>query len=73
MIGDLKYEDISNYASQLQSSSNNIKGIVAKYPEIQNIKNFCNTLDSYIRFLLSTVSLYSDSERALSYIIEKNK
>ena len=71
MIGNLKYEEINNYISSLQSSSDKLKELLEKYPSLDKISNFCNSLDSYVRFLTLNVELYADSEKALSYITEK--
>ena len=75
MIGNLSYNDMLKLANELEKSSNNIKSLISEKQNnnINNIKKFCEELDSYVRFLTSTIQLYKDSDDALKLMIEKNK
>ena len=75
MIGNLSYNDMLKLANELEKSSNNIKSIISEKQNnnINNIKKFCEELDSYVRFLTSSIQLYKDSDDALKLMIEKNK
>lgn len=75
MIGSISYNEIITLAKGLQSSSANIKNIVSNSnaPELSDINGFCDSIDSYVRFLITYIELYQDSDQALKYMIEKNK
>ena len=75
MIGNLSYNDRLKLANELEKSSNNIKSLISEKQNnnINNIKRFCEELDSYVRFLTSSIQLYKDSDDALKLMIEKNK
>ena len=75
MIGNLSYNDMLKLANELEKSSNNIKSLISEKQNnnINNIKKFCEELDSYVRFLTSSIQLYKDSADALKLMIEKNK
>lgn len=75
MIGNLSYNDMLKLANELEKSSNNIKSLISEKQNnnINNIKRFCEELDSYVRFLTSSIQLYKDSDDALKLMIEKNK
>ena len=75
MIGNLSYHDMLKLANELEKSSNNIKSLISEKQNnnINNIKKFCEELDSYVRFLTSSIQLYKDSDDALKLMIEKNK
>ena len=75
MTGNLSYNDMLKLANELEKSSNNIKSLISEKQNnnINNIKKFCEELDSYVRFLTSSIQLYKDSDDALKLMIEKNK
>lgn len=75
MIGNLSYNDMLKLANELEKSSNNIKSLISEKQDnnTNNIKKFCEELDSYVRFLTSSIQLYKDSDDALKLMIEKNK
>ena len=75
MICNLSYNDMLKLANELEKSSNNIKSLISEKQnnKINNIKKFCEELDSYVRFLTSSIQLYKDSDDALKLMIEKNK
>lgn len=74
MIGSLKYDELVSISSQLLASSEKIRNIVTKYGEdLNEIVDFCNTIDIYSKFINTNVELYKSSDKALKTIIEKNK
>lgn len=75
MIGSLSYEEMSNLANSLATSSSKIREVIGKYnsDKLNKIIDFCDTIDAYARFLTSYVELYQDSDEALKFMIEKNK
>lgn len=74
MLGSLSYEEILDLSNRISTSSTNIRNIVEKYGnELAEVINFCDSLDSYSKFIDSNVSLNKDADTALEYMIEKNK
>ena len=73
MIGKLSYSDMLKLANELERLSNYIKSLIDEKQNYNIIKKFCEELDSYIRFLTSSIQLYKDSDDALKLMIEKNK
>lgn len=75
MIGNLSYDEMLHLARQLENSSFNIKEVMKKYnsDQVSEIYDFCDSVDSYSRFLTTYVELYQDSDEALKFMIEKNK
>ena len=74
MLGSLKYEELLERAKSIAISSNNIRTIVERYGEsMEEVIKFCDCLDSYSKFIDSSVSLNKDADQALVFMIEKNK
>lgn len=74
MLGSLSYEELMNYAKSIETSSDSIRNIVSKYGEdLADVINFCDSLDSYVKYIESSITLNKDADKALEYIIEKNK
>ncbi len=75
MIGSLTYEEMLKLSEDLAKSSESIRSIINKYDSdsIKNVVGFCDSIDSYSRFLNSSVELFKDSDEALKVMIEKNK
>lgn len=75
MIGSLSYEDMAKLATGLMNSAQNIREVVGKYnsDKLNRVLEFCDAIESYARFLNSSVQLYHDSDEALKTMIEKNK
>lgn len=75
MIGLLTYEEIADLTNSIAKSSNNIREIINKYNSdcLFQINGFCDSVDAYTRFLTTNIELYQDSEKALKFMIEKNK
>lgn len=74
MLGSLNYDELLELSKSLSDSSKNIRTIVEKYgDDLINVIEFCDYIDSYSKFIDSSVSLNKDADYALQYIIEKNK
>ncbi len=75
MIGSISYDDMLKFAASLENSSKNIRQVIEKYTseKVTRVGEFCDCIDTYIRFINSYIQLYKDSDEALKYIIEKNK
>lgn len=75
MIGEMTYEEMLEAANSLASSSGSIREIIGKSnsEKLDGVLEFCDTIDSYSRFLYSSIELYKDSDDALKIMIEKNK
>jgi uncharacterized protein YukE len=74
MIGDMTYEEMKKSAKELSSSSQIIRTIADKYEsDLGSVLDFCNSIDSYSKFLETSVQLYQDSDEALQTMIQKNK
>ncbi len=74
MIGEMTYEEMEQAYKSLAKSSQIIREIIDKYhPNIDQVTEFCDSLDNYSKFLETSVKLYQDSDSALRVMIEKNK
>ena len=74
MIGEMTYEEMEQAYKSLAKSSQIIREIIDKYhPNIDQVTEFCDSLDNYSKFLETSVKLYQDSDSALKVMIEKNK
>lgn len=75
MIGDLSYQEMLSLVKRLENSSSKIREVISKYSkdQLNEIYNFCDTVDAYSRFLTTYVELYQDSDEALKFMVEKNK
>lgn len=74
MIEKLTYDEVLAFSKKLNSSSKTIREIMNHYEEdLKEIEDFCDSLDTYISFLDSSVNLYKDSDKALEFIMNKNK
>lgn len=75
MIGNLSYQEMLSLVRKLEDSSSKIREVISKYrkDQLNEIYNFCDTVDTYSRFLTTYIELYQDSDEALKFMIEKNK
>jgi len=67
MIGNVTYEQISSIAEELTQSAT----IAQQYIRSQNIEeleDFLSTVESYAKFLKTTVELNKDADKALEYL-----
>ncbi len=74
MLGSLKYEELLELSNSISTSSKNIRTIIEKYGgDLSEVLNFCDSLDSYSKFIDSSINLNKDADQALQFMIEKNK
>lgn len=74
MLGSLSYEEMIKLSTAISESSQKIREIAAKYGDnLGEVINFCDSLDSYSKFIESSVSLNRDADSALQFMIDKNK
>ena len=74
MLGTVSYEELSNQAKSIEASANSIRSIVSKYSEeLGDVISFCDILDSYVKYIESSITLNKDADVALQYLIDKNK
>lgn len=75
MIGNISYDEMIKCAANLSNSSDIILNMINQYNDssFDEVKEFCNQVESYSRFLVSSVELYKDSDEALKMMVEKNK
>lgn len=74
MLGSLNYNEIQELSKSLSNSSKNIRSIIEKYGDnLINVIEFCDSIDSYSKFIDNNISLNKDADQALAYMIEKNK
>ena len=74
MLGTLSYEEMIELSKSLSESSKSIRTIIENYgDDLSNVIEFCDSIDSYSKFIDSNVSLNKDADQALQYMIEKNK
>ena len=68
------YNEIQELSKSLSNSSKNIRSIIEKYGDnLINVIEFCDSIDSYSKFIDNNISLNKDADQALAYMIEKNK
>ena len=74
MLGSLNYNEIQELSKSLSNSSKNIRAIIEKYGDnLINVIEFCDSIDSYSKFIDNNISLNKDADQALEYITQKNK
>lgn len=74
MLGSLNYDELLELSKSLLNSSKSIRTMIETYEnDLASVIEFCDTIDSYSKFIDSNVSLNKDADQALEYIIEKNK
>ncbi len=75
VVDNIKYDDMKSYSKDLSDSTALIREIISKYSttDFSRIVEFCDTIESYSRYLSSSVQLLEDSDKALVTIINKNK
>lgn len=74
MLGSLSYEELIGQAKSIETSANNIRNIISKYgDDLVDVSSFCDSLDSYVKYIESSINLNKDADKALNYMIEKNK
>lgn len=74
MLGSLNYDEIQELSKSLSNSSKNIRSIIEKYGDsLISVTEFCDSIDSYSKFIDNNISLNKDADQALEYMIEKNK
>ena len=74
MLGTLSYEEMIELSKSLSESSKSIRTIIENYgDDLSNVIEFCDSIDSYSKFIDSNVSLNKDADQALQYMIEKNR
>lgn len=72
MIEEFSYDQLKKLSESLSNSSKNIRSIIDKHPDkMNNISDFCSSIDSYVNFIESSIVLYQDSEKALENIMKK--
>lgn len=74
MLGSLQYDELLKLSKSLYDSSQNIRNIIEKNGDsLRDVEEFCNSIDSYSKFIDINVSLNKDADQALQFMIEKNK
>jgi len=71
MIDKLSYDQVLSFATELESNAKIIDGIVKSH-NLERLNNFASTVNSYAKFLQSTVQMYKDADLALQDLV-KNK
>lgn len=72
MIGKLTYEQVIECIEQLKISNQTISGLIEN-KEAYELKNFVGVVDRYIKYLVTTVELYQDADKALAKLAEAKK
>ena len=72
MIGKLTYEQVTEVAKQLEIYMNVIAEL-NKEKQSVDLQNFLSTVDRYAKFLETTVELYMDADKALSWLKNPNQ
>ncbi|MBR4618273.1 MAG: hypothetical protein IKO49_03110 [Bacilli bacterium] len=80
MIGKLSYSQINEIINMLNTSNANLKTILSKYNNNDNISikahkllSFCNDLDQYIINLENSVSMNQQADNVVNRLKDSNK
>ena len=67
MIDKISYEDMKSYSKELKASADVIKTLI-EGKDLKELSNFVEDVEKYSKYLESTVKLYEDADKALSYL-----
>lgn len=67
MIGNVTYEQISSIAEELTKAATTAEEYI-KSQNIEELEDFLSTVESYAKFLKTTVELNKDADKALEYL-----
>lgn len=67
MIENISYEDMESYSKELKASAEVIKTLIDG-KDLKELENFVEEVNKYSKYLESTVKLYKDADKALSYL-----
>ena len=68
MIGTMSYEEVLSIAKELETSVKTINNVI-KDQNINELEDFASTVESYAKYLQTTVELNKDADK----VIEKLK
>jgi hypothetical protein len=68
MIGTMSYEEVLSIAKELETSVKTINNVI-KDQNINELEDFTSTVESYAKYLQTTVELNKDADK----VIEKLK
>ena len=68
MIGTMSYEEVLSIAKELETSVKTINNVI-KDQNINELEDFISTVESYAKYLQTTVELNKDADK----VIEKLK
>lgn len=68
MIGTMSYEEVLSIAKELETSVKTINSVI-KDQNINELEDFTSTVESYAKYLQTTVELNKDADK----VIEKLK
>ncbi len=72
MIDQLTYDEILKYSQKIYKESKILQEI-SKNKNIQEINDFIASLDSYSKYLESTVIINQDADKALEELLKSKK
>lgn len=67
MIENISYEDMESYSKELNASAEAIKTLITD-KDLKELENFVEEVQKYSNYLKSTVKIYKDADKALSYL-----
>ena len=68
MVGNLTYEQIEKISSALRQESLKIQPM-AEARGLQEIVDFCSSVENYAKFLENTIELNKDADKALKELM----
>ena len=72
MIENISYEDMESYSKELKASVEVIKQLITG-KDMKELDNFVEDVNKYANYLESTVKLYKDADKTLSYLKDNFK
>lgn len=70
MIGSMTYDQVKEVIRELESSSKIISNFI-KNENIEDLEDFIATVESYAKYLKTTIELNKDADKALEDLTNK--
>lgn len=65
MIGNMTYDQVESIAKELEIATNTVDSII-KNLNIEELEDFISTVESYYKYLNTTVEMNKDADQALA-------
>lgn len=68
MIGKLKYEQVALFAQELRKEATKVQAL-ASSRTIQDLVDFANSVETYVKFLENMIELNKDADKAIASLV----